>query len=344
MKDPAHWKRVQQEIRLMERLNHPHVVRLLEVIDSPKRVHIVMEYSGGGNLCTYVKERKRLAEAETRRIFLQILLAVEYMHAEGIIHRDIKLENVLFDSNRDMKLVDFGFSVACKDQSKRLKVFCGTPSYMAPEIVQRKEYLGRPVDVWSLGVLTYACLAGHFPFTAKTYPELYKRIAQAQLRFPDHFSNAAKDLIRRMMHPDPLKRITLARARRHPWCAPAASAVIRQLSMPLDRSLLVSDDPARDLYEAALRKMAELGFDRHKVTEAVLTRTKNSFSTSYYLLLYRYGRAQLAEASRRIVTAEEEKKRKRAGELAGGASAPLAEHAGEQGRVHEGKSDEAPPE
>ncbi|KAA0152872.1 hypothetical protein FNF31_06569 [Cafeteria roenbergensis] len=286
IKDAAQWKRVQQEIKLMERLNHPYVVRLLETIENAKRIHIVMEYAGGGNLCSYVKARRRLPEAEARKIFLQLLLSVEYMHGLGIIHRDIKLENVLFDSSRDMKLVDFGFSVACRDPNKRLKVFCGTPSYMAPEIVQRKEYLGRPVDIWSLGVLLYACLCGCFPFVAKTYPELYKRIAAAQLRFPDHVSNAAKDLVRRMLHPDPLKRIPLARARRHPWAAPLASAVLRQVAMPLDRSLLISDDPANDLYEAALAKAQELGFPRHRVVESVLSRSRTSYSTTYYLVLY----------------------------------------------------------
>jgi serine/threonine protein kinase len=301
IKDAAQWKRVQQEIRLMERLNHPFIVRLLETIENSKRIHIVMEYAGGGNLCNYVKARRRLPESEARKIFLQVLLAVEYMHSLGIIHRDIKLENVLFDSARDMKLVDFGFSVACRDPTKRLKVFCGTPSYMAPEIVQRKEYLGRPVDIWSLGVLLYACLCGCFPFVAKTYPELYKRIAAAQVRFPDHVSNAARDLIRRMLHPDPQKRIPLGRARRHPWAAPLASTVLRQVAMPLDRSLLISDDPAADLYEAALAKAQELGFPRHRVVESVLSRTRTCYSTTYYLVLYRYGRAQLRDASRRML-------------------------------------------
>jgi hypothetical protein len=311
IKDAAQWQRVQQEIKLMERLNHPYVVRLLETIENAKRIHIVMEFAGGGNLCNYVKARRRLPEPEARKIFLQILLAVEYMHSLGIIHRDIKLENVLFDSSRDMKLVDFGFSVACKDPSKRLKVFCGTPSYMAPEIVQRKEYLGRPVDIWSLGVLLYACLCGSFPFVAKTYPELYKRIAAAQLRFPEHVSNAAKDLIRRMLHPDPLKRIPLGRARRHPWAAPLASSVLRQVAMPLDRSLLISDAPASDLYEAALAKAAELGFSRQRVVESVLARSRTCYSSTYYLVLYRYGRAQLRDASRRMLESSAAKQRAR---------------------------------
>ena len=95
-------------------MNHPHIIRMLETLESPKRIHIVMEHAGGGNLCQYVKARKRLGEADARAIFVQILLAVEYLHTTGIVHRDIKLENVLFDDNRGMKLVDFGFSVGCR--------------------------------------------------------------------------------------------------------------------------------------------------------------------------------------------------------------------------------------
>eukprot|EP01138_Halocafeteria_seosinensis_P012106 gb/GECG01012374.1/.p1 GENE.gb/GECG01012374.1/~~gb/GECG01012374.1/.p1 ORF type:complete len:1304 (+),score=180.70 gb/GECG01012374.1/:1-3912(+) len=301
MKEPQHWKRVQQEIKLMERLNHPYVIRMLEMIDSPKRIHIIMEYAGGGNLCSYVKSRKRLSEPESRRIFIQILLATEYMHDNSIIHRDVKLENVLFDHARDMKLVDFGFSVEVKDPNKRLKVFCGTPSYMSPEIVQRKEYLGRPVDVWSLGVLLFACLCGHFPFVAKTYPELYKKIAGGHLRFPDHLSNASRDLLRRMLHPDPMKRLTLGRARRHPWAAPVASAALRAVSMIPDHSLLINEkDPSQDLIEAAIRKCTDMGFRRDVLVQSVISRAKNAYTSTYYLLLHRYGRTALLEHSERL--------------------------------------------
>jgi len=293
MTEPQHWKRVQQEIKLMEKLNHPHIIQMLEMIDSPKRIHIVMEHAGGGNLCTYVKQRKRLAEPEARKIFIQLLLGIEYMHDLGIIHRDIKLENVLFDDDRNMKLVDFGFSVACRDPNKRLKIFCGTPSYMAPEIVQRQEYLGRPVDVWSLGVLLYACLCGCFPFTAKSYPELYKKIAAAQLRFPDHLSHASQNLLRRMLHPDPTKRLSLARIRRHPWAAPVAASAMRAVSAPKDDALIVSEEPEDDLIDAALDKMEEIGCTRDVVVSSVLAKAKNAYTTTYYLVLARYGREAL---------------------------------------------------
>ncbi len=189
-----------------------------------------------------------------------------------------------------MKLTDFGFSVMVVDPNKRLKIFCGTPSYMAPEITQRREYHGRPVDVWSLGVLLYAMVAGHFPFTAKTYPELYKKISAGVFKTPDHFSPALSDLLRRLLNADATKRLTLGHAKLHPWCSFAIPAVMAAISVPQQHSLLISADPAEDLVEAVLQRAAQLGFKRQKVVEAVLGRHKSAISTSYYLLLSRMGR------------------------------------------------------
>jgi serine/threonine protein kinase len=127
MKDPAHWKRVHSEIKIMEQISHPRIARLYEAVETPKRMHLIMECLDGGNLCSYVKQKKRLSEDESKSIFFQILQAVEYLHALGVTHRDIKLENVLFVDARDIKLIDFGFSTVCQ-VGKKLKVFCGTPS------------------------------------------------------------------------------------------------------------------------------------------------------------------------------------------------------------------------
>jgi MAP/microtubule affinity-regulating kinase len=130
LKDPAHWKRVHSEIKIMEQLSHPRIARMYEAVETPKRMHLIMECLDGGNLCSYVKAKRRLSEEESQRIFYQVLTAIDHLHSVGVTHRDIKLENVLFvDSkdNRDVKLIDFGFSTVCQP-GKKLKVFCGTPS------------------------------------------------------------------------------------------------------------------------------------------------------------------------------------------------------------------------
>ncbi len=127
MKDPSHWKRIYSEIKIMEQISHPRIARLFEAVETPKRMHLIMECSDGGNLCSYVKQKKRLSEEESKRIFFHIVQAIDYLHSLGVAHRDIKLENVLFTDNRDIKLIDFGFSTVCQP-GKKLKVFCGTPS------------------------------------------------------------------------------------------------------------------------------------------------------------------------------------------------------------------------
>ncbi|KAG5190757.1 kinase-like domain-containing protein [Tribonema minus] len=207
--DPQQWKRIQQEVRLMERLNHPRVVRLFETVEGPKRTHLIMEACSGGNLCTYVKRRRRLEEAEARRLLDQILQAVEYLHVREIIHRDLKLENILLDEARNVKLVDFGFATSVA-QGRRLHVFCGTPSYIAPEIIKRTDYAGKPVDIWSLGIVLYALLCGCFPFSGATYPDLYKHISRGAYRIPEWLGGGASDLISCMLVLDPVRRATLS--------------------------------------------------------------------------------------------------------------------------------------
>lgn len=131
MKDESQLKRVLSEIKITEQVSHPRIARMFEAIETPKRIHLIMECLEGGNLCSYVKEKRRLPEDEARGIFFQLTQSIEYLHNMEVSHRDIKLENVLFSSvndlNKDIKLIDFGFSTFLQP-GKKLRVFCGTPS------------------------------------------------------------------------------------------------------------------------------------------------------------------------------------------------------------------------
>ena len=146
-----------------------------------------------------------MEEWEAKKILKSITNAISYLHCKQITHRDIKLDNIMIDSNLDSKLIDFGFSI-CSGSNQKLKLFCGTPSYMSPEIASRREYLGPPTDIWSLGVLLYAMICGSFPFKGLTESELYKKIIAGSLNIPSSVSENAKTLIKKMLSSDPSKR------------------------------------------------------------------------------------------------------------------------------------------
>lgn len=140
---------------------------------------------------------------------------MEYLHSKNVAHRDLKLENILVENDGKVKLIDFGFSV-CSD--KKLRIFCGTPSYMAPEIILRKDYFGPPTDIWSLGVLLYAMLCGKFPFKGISERDLYRKITKGQFVFPDELqSTEAKNLVRKVLCVDYSRRPTACELLKENW-------------------------------------------------------------------------------------------------------------------------------
>ena len=157
-------------------------------------------------------------ENECAKMFFQLMSAVEYMHSHDVAHRDIKLENVLIEQKSGtVKLIDFGFSCLSKE---RLKIFCGTPSYMSPEIVSKKEYYGGPSDIWACGVLLFNLLVGTFPFkSVTTEKDLFRKILRGIFNYGqrESLSNEVKDLIKQMLAVDPSERPTATMILNHSW-------------------------------------------------------------------------------------------------------------------------------
>ncbi|XP_051205664.1 serine/threonine-protein kinase SAPK5 [Lolium perenne] len=205
-------------------LRHPNIIRFKEVVLTPTHLGIVMEYAAGGELFERICDAGRFHEDEARYFFQQLVCGVSFCHAMGICHRDLKLENTLLDGSPAprLKICDFGYSKSSVLHS-RPKSTVGTPAYIAPEVLSRREYDGKHADVWSCGVTLYVMLVGGYPFEDTKDPKNFRktiaRIMSVQYKIPEyvHVSQSCRHLLSRIFIADPRKRITMAEIKAHPW-------------------------------------------------------------------------------------------------------------------------------
>ena len=203
-------EKVIQEIHIMKSVNHPGVVKLFEVFEDERNYYLVMECAQGGDLMREVRRRKRFAEEDFKPLLRQIVRSLHHLHSNCILHRDVKLDNVLLAENNQIKLCDFGISIKMKKR-KRITEHIGTPAYMAPEIVMGDEFIDFQSDVWSLGILSFIALTGRGPFKGKNIDDLQQNILNSQPNFPKevHLSSEMRSLIDGMLCKDPESRLTL---------------------------------------------------------------------------------------------------------------------------------------
>ncbi|XP_072161684.1 serine/threonine-protein kinase MARK2 isoform X3 [Bemisia tabaci] len=206
--NPGSLQKLFREVRIMKMLDHPNIVKLFQVIETEKTLYLVMEYASGGEVFDYLVLHGRMKEKEARAKFRQIVSAVQYCHQKKIIHRDLKAENLLLDSEMNIKIADFGFSNEFTPGNK-LDTFCGSPPYAAPELFQGKKYDGPEVDVWSLGVILYTLVSGSLPFDGSTLRELRERVLRGKYRIPFYMSTDCENLLKKFLVLNPVKRASL---------------------------------------------------------------------------------------------------------------------------------------
>ena len=210
-------QKIKIETSIMKTLSDSNnIVKIYETFETKKHICIVMEYICAGDLLSYIKKRSKLTETIAKFIFKQIILALQYIHNHNIVHRDIKLDNILIDLDNNIKICDFGVSKKIKKDDVMVEQ-CGTPAYIAPEILKNRGYNGFGVDVWSAGVVLYAMLSGTVPFKGGDLKELHKLIIEGEYKSIKNISKEANHLIKCLLEVEPKNRIKIEDILVHPW-------------------------------------------------------------------------------------------------------------------------------
>ncbi|XP_042393958.1 CBL-interacting protein kinase 23-like isoform X2 [Zingiber officinale] len=210
---------IKREISTMKLIRHPNVIRMYEVIASKTKIYLVLEFIDGGELFDKIARNGKLKEDEARKYFQQLINAVDYCHSRGVFHRDLKPENLLLDATGVLKISDFGLSALPQQvrEDGMLYTTCGTPNYVAPEVIKDKGYDGAKADLWSCGVILFVLMAGYLPFEETNLVSLYKKIFKAAFSCPNWFSTSAKKLIKRILDPNPQTRIAIPQIIENEW-------------------------------------------------------------------------------------------------------------------------------
>ncbi|KAF7266508.1 hypothetical protein GWI33_020189 [Rhynchophorus ferrugineus] len=271
--DEENLTKIFRETAILKKLRHPHVTRLYQLMETKQTIYMVTEYASNGEIFDHLVAKGRMSEPEAKRIFNQIVSAVSYCHSQGVVHRDLKAENLLLDHNTNIKLADFGFSNQFTE-GNLLSTFCGSPPYAAPELFLGLKYDGPKADIWSLGVVVYVLVCGSLPFDGLTLQALRNVVIEGKFRIPYFMSQECEHLIRHMLVVDPDKRLTLSQIVKHKWLSDAEPPL--QLDMEEDQRL----------NNTVIEHMMQLpGLDRTAIARSLEVNSFDHIYAIYHLLL-----------------------------------------------------------
>lgn len=237
-KDGQQVARVHREIEILKKIKHPFITELFEVIENENNFFLVLEYAKNGTLLNSINERGPLKEADAAIIFAEIALVLRHIHVNcNIAHRDIKTDNILFDSNLNIRVIDFGLSNSPPADHKMHRQ-CGSPAYASPELLLGKEYTFAS-DIWSAGIVLYAMVTGYLPFEETSISKLAQKIVYTEVNYPSNISPLLKDLLTKLLQKDYRKRIAIDEILAHPWISQQVELIQKKLSeFKFDREIL----------------------------------------------------------------------------------------------------------
>jgi aurora kinase len=241
-------KQVRREIEIQSHLTHPNILKLFGHFHDAKRIFLILEFAGKGELYKHLRKEQRFPEWKAAQYVAQMAAALKYLHKKHVMHRDIKPENILVGIHGEIKISDFGWSVHAPNN--RRNTMCGTLDYLPPEMLRgggKDNFYSEKVDLWSLGVLTYEFLVGEAPFE-DTQVMTQRKIARGEYTVPGFVSSEAKDLIKRLLVLDPEKRIALEDVERHPWIVKHCKGSSRAYERTSGGKVRSSEEGSEEVY------------------------------------------------------------------------------------------------
>ena len=293
-KDPN----VVREVFYHRQFDFPYITKLYEVIVTEYNVWMVLEYCSGHELYEHLLQERRLSLEESKKLFSQIASAVYYAHELKCVHRDLKLENILLDGNGHAKLTDFGFTREMATRSQ-LETICGTTVYMAPELIDRKNYDGFKTDIWSLGIILYTMINGYMPFDEDDENETKLKIVNEEpVLTQEWLSEDVEDLIKGMLRKDPNQRITMEEILTHPFLQPYGTVTMEKTDKLLAKQRGGSLHFHSKHEKRLLKRLKQCGFDTGSIKKSVNKRKCDSLSGLWFLLLERESNKELGVPKR----------------------------------------------
>lgn len=270
-------ERVEREIKILKILRHKNIIQLYSVIHSLTSIYLVMEYAEGHELFDYIIKNNRLDEAEACKFYQEIISGIEYLHNLKIVHRDLKPENLLFDYNKNIKIVDFGLSNLYSEKHPLLNTPCGSPCYASPEMLTGEPYLGITSDIWSSGIVLFAMLTGSLPFDDVNDEALYNKICKGKFIMPTYLSDEAKELINGILNVDPNTRYGLKEIKESKWFN-MRTPVINDGLLILNYVTPVDDSIVQEIIE-------KYGGSYEQIYKNIIYNHHNHITTLYYLIM-----------------------------------------------------------